>query len=81
MLKCGGRYVGTYVYNEWVMNTLNILKSANRIWCVLSRYIHKIRTKKRDIDTDSDSEFRMGRVMTTQDNVGMAFFKIQNGWN
>jgi len=54
MLKCGGRYVGTYVYNEWVMNTLNILKSANRIWCVLSRYIHKIRTKKRDIDTDSD---------------------------
>jgi hypothetical protein len=31
MLKCGGRYVGTYVYNEWVMNTLNILKSANRI--------------------------------------------------
>ena len=46
MLKCGGRYVGTYVYNEWVMNTLNILKSANRIWCVLSRYIHKIRTKK-----------------------------------
>jgi len=80
MLKCGGRYVGTYVYNEWVMNTLNILKSANRIWCVLSRYIHKIRTKKRDIDTDSDSEFRMGRVMTTQDNVGMAFFKIQNGW-
>ena len=79
MLKCGGRYVGTYVHNEWVMNTLNILKSANRICCVLSRYIHKIRTKKRDIDTDSDSEFRMGRVMTTKNNVGMAFFKIQNG--